>query len=210
MPKSEGNRRRFRGTEADLAEGQMGSVIAGTSVASLLALLGCAPMAPAETSAENSGDGSRPHARSDNDDEGEGPSNASVDDSPHPLSDDRPADPSRSLPELTYSHLGMHIGGEPNDADSKRPWIQAIDDGSDGLLRCYRFVDDPFAGGSFGVDLYVSTKGGAPEVRATRQKIGGEAFESCMKEAFTRLSFQAPERPTVLSYSILFRMEPAD
>ena len=126
---------------------------------------------------------------------------------PHPLADDRNPDPSRSLPELTYEHLGMHIGGEANDAESKRPWLDSIDAGADALLSCYRFVDDPKKGGSYGVDLFVTTSGGAPEVRDSRQKLGGEDFDRCMRDAFSRIAFHRPPRPTVLSYSILFRLE---
>jgi hypothetical protein len=100
----------------------------------------------------------------------------------------------------------MHIGGESNDPESKKPWLDAIEAGDDALMRCYRLVRDPMKGGSFGVDLYVSTSGGAPDVRATRQKIGDDDFETCMKQAFSALRFHEPERPTVLSYSILFEM----
>jgi hypothetical protein len=101
----------------------------------------------------------------------------------------------------------MHIGGEPNDAESKKPWLDAIERGDEDLMRCYRLVNEPMKGGSVGVDLYVTTEGGSPQVRATRQKIGGDDFEVCMRKAFESLRFQAPPRPTVLSYSILFEME---
>jgi|SRR5690606_6650512 len=124
----------------------------------------------------------------------------------HPLIDDRLPDPTRALPELTFEHLGMHIGGEPNDAESKRPWLDSIDAGKSALLSCYRFVDDPRKGGSYGVDLYVTTSGGAPEVRASRQKLGGEEFDRCMRDAFSQVKFHKPQRPTVLSYSLLFRL----
>ena len=123
------------------------------------------------------------------------------------LEDDREPDPSKSLPELSFSHLGMHIGGESNSPESKRPWLKGIEAGQEDLLRCYRYVEEPESGGSYGVDLYVGRSGGAPEVRASRQKIGGEKFDACMKQAFEKLNFQKPERPTVLSYSLLFSLD---
>ena len=126
---------------------------------------------------------------------------------PHPLADERAADPSRSLPELTYSHLGMHIGGESNSAESKKPWLADIEKGDTALLNCYKLVDQPEKGGSYGVDLYVDKAGGSPEVRGSRQKLGDDNFDTCMKASFRSLSFHKPERPTVFSYSIHFKLE---
>lgn len=101
----------------------------------------------------------------------------------------------------------MHIGGESNDPDSKKPWLVAIEEGDHEILSCYRHVSEPMKGGSFGVDLHVGAAGGHPEVRAVRQKIGDKVLEECMTRAFSSLNFQKPERPTMLSYSILFKME---
>lgn len=122
------------------------------------------------------------------------------------LEDGRPSDPTRALPRLSFRHLGMHIGGGPNDAESKGPWLGAIEAGSVELLSCYVHVQKPEQGGSYGVDLYVGRKGGAPEVRGSRQKLGGEPFDACMHRAFSSLQFIAPEKPTVLSYSLIFEM----
>ena len=122
------------------------------------------------------------------------------------LEDGRKGDPSRALPRLSFRHLGMHIGGGPNDAESKRPWLRAIEAGSIELLSCYVHVQQPEQGGSYGVDLYVGKAGGAPEVRDSRQKLGDEQFDNCMRAAFTSLQFLASEQPTVLSYSLLFEM----
>jgi hypothetical protein len=100
----------------------------------------------------------------------------------------------------------MHIGGGPNDAESKGPWLGAIEAGSVDLLSCYVLVQKPEQGGSYGVDLYVGRQGGAPEVRGSRQKLGGEPFDACMRGAFSSLQFRAPEKPTVLSYSLIFEL----
>jgi len=124
----------------------------------------------------------------------------------HPLLDDREPDQAHALPELSFKHLGMHIGGESNTAESKQPYLSAIERQSEALLRCYRWVDEPARGGSFGVDLYVGTAGGAPEVRGVRTKLGGESFQKCMTAAFLAVDFSPTKRPTVLSYSLLFAL----
>lgn len=125
----------------------------------------------------------------------------------HPLLDDRQPEPDAALPLLTYKHLGMHLGGESNSAESKRPWLEDIERHDDKLLYCYRFVSDPEKGGSYGVDLYVTSQGGSPEVRGSRQRLGDEQFDRCMRQAFAGIDFHRPERPTVFSYSIFFDLE---
>jgi hypothetical protein len=132
---------------------------------------------------------------------------ANADPTAHPLRDGRQPDTEHALPELTFKHLGMHIGGESNSAEAKQPYLSAIERQSDALLRCYRWVDEPTRGGSFGVDLYVSSAGGAPEVRGVRTKLGGEALVQCMTAAFLGVEFLRSARPTVLSYSLLFALE---
>jgi hypothetical protein len=104
----------------------------------------------------------------------------------------------------------MHIGGQSNSAESKRPWLADIERHEDAVLSCYRLVNDPLRGGSFGVDLFVASRGGSPEVRGSRQKIGGEELDRCMRDAFVAIDFHPPGRPTVLSYSILFEWEGLD
>lgn len=159
---------------------------------------------PHKAQTDNEGGSESASASAESPLEAPSPPDASV------LLDEREPDPSRALPRLSYSHLGMHIGGDSNSAEAKRPWFAGIEAGESKLLRCYRHVYEPESGGSFGVDLYVGRKGGAPEVRGSRQKIGGAEFESCMKEAFEALNFQKPARPTVLSYSLLFELEAYD
>lgn len=125
----------------------------------------------------------------------------------HPLLDNREPDAKGALPELSFKHLGMHIGGEANTQEAKRPFLSAIMSQEQQILSCYRWVDEPGRGGSFGVDLFVGRGGGAPEVRGVRTKLGGEDFVACMTRAFSTVHFAAPERPTVLSYSLLFVVE---
>lgn len=134
-------------------------------------------------------------------------SSAPSDGGPHPLLDEREARPDAALPRLTYEHLGMHIGGESNSPEAKRPWLEDIERNEDALLSCFRLVGEPEKGGSYGVDLYVGKAGGAPEVRGSRQRLGGDDFDQCMRRAFGEIDFHEPERPTVFSYSIFFKLE---
>ncbi len=120
------------------------------------------------------------------------------------LEDSREPDPSRALPAVSTRHIGMHIGGEPNTPEAKRPFLTAFERAETGFLFCYRHVERPMRGGTFGVDLYVPTRGGHPEVRAVRQRLGDESFENCMVHAFEQISLPPQERPTMLSYSLRF------
>jgi len=101
-------------------------------------------------------------------------------------------------------HIGMHIGGEANTDEAKKPWLLAIERQELALLKCYRLVSSPLAGGTVGVDLYVTAQGGNPEVRKTRQRLGGDEFDVCIRSAFQRTKFPAPKKPTVLSYSLRY------
>lgn len=123
------------------------------------------------------------------------------------LEDGRGPDPSRALPALSMRHIGMHIGGESNTSEAKKPWLLAIEKQTTALLKCYRWVNEPLAGGTVGVDLYVTAQGGSPEVRKTRQRLGGDEFDACIRAAFQRAKFPAPKKPTVLSYSLRYDVQ---
>jgi len=119
-----------------------------------------------------------------------------------------PAEPGPSLPEVRLRLLGMHIGGGPNDEASKRPFLEAVSSSFPAMLSCYRLVDAPERGGSFGVDLRIPREGGAPSVEQLRTRLGPEAFVGCMREALLGLRFAPPPRgPTVVSVSVAFALE---
>lgn len=120
------------------------------------------------------------------------------------LVDGRAPDPKRGLPEISMRHIGMHIGGESNSDEAKRPWLKAIEREETRILFCYRAVKDPMAGGTVGVDLYIGKSGGQPDVRKTRQRLGEADFDDCVRKAFGAVRFPAPKRPTVVSYSLRF------
>lgn len=120
------------------------------------------------------------------------------------LEDGRAPQPTMALPKVETRHIGMHLGGESNSDEAKRPWLKAIERQTNAFLRCYRLTTFPLKGGTFGVDLYLAAPGGAPTVKRTRQKIGGPDFDACMRRAFADVRFDKPRRPTVLSYSLRF------
>ncbi len=126
---------------------------------------------------------------------------------PPPLSD---AEKARlSLPEVVVENVGLHIGGESNSPESKRPFITALEKQFESFRLCYRFVERPGKGGVIGVDLMVPREGGAPNVRQVRTTMAGEEFKGCMVAAFSEASFEPPRKPVVFSYSVKFSLKGA-
>jgi hypothetical protein len=115
--------------------------------------------------------------------------------------------PERALPELRVEQLGMHVGGGKNDAEEKAPFHRALEQKFPALLECYRLVDEPWTGGSFGVDLKIPRAGGAAAVEQPRTRIRGAGFQDCMVRALGKVQFEKPKGgPTVISYSVLFTL----
>ncbi|MES1189135.1 MAG: hypothetical protein ABUL60_35290 [Myxococcales bacterium] len=113
--------------------------------------------------------------------------------------------PDKALPELRIEALGMHVGGGKNDAEEKAPFHRALEHRFPAFMDCYRLVEDPWAGGSFGIDLKIPRAGGAPTAEQPRTRIRGAGFQECMVAAFGKVQFEKPKAgPTVISYSILF------
>jgi hypothetical protein len=111
------------------------------------------------------------------------------------------------LPELTVEPLGMHVGGGKNDAEEKAPFHRALERQFPAFLECYRLVDDPWAGGSFGIDIKIGRAGGNPQLEQPRTKLRGPGFQDCMLAALGRTQFEKPKAgPTVISYSIRFTL----
>lgn len=111
------------------------------------------------------------------------------------------------LPELRLKITGMHIGGGPNDSETKRPFMDAIEAGFDQMRDCYRKTEEPGKGGTYGVDLRVDRVGGHPTVQAVRTAMKGDALRKCLESSFLGLSFGKPAKgPTVLSVSVNFSL----
>lgn len=100
----------------------------------------------------------------------------------------------------------MHIGGGANDQKSKAPFLRAVEQQFPAFLECFRLTAEPGRGGTFGVDLRIAAKGGAPEVDEPRTAIAGDAFRECMLAAFSNVSFEPPGKAIVVSYSLRFSL----
>lgn len=125
-----------------------------------------------------------------------------------PPVDPKTGETPRSLPELKVSLSGLHIGGGPNDSATKRPFIEAIQRGYGAMQACYPSAEEPAKGGTFGVDLRVGRSGGHPTIQSVRAVMKGEKFKACVQRAFEELQFSRPNKPTVLSVSVRFALEP--
>jgi hypothetical protein len=126
---------------------------------------------------------------------------------PVPLPGGEEPTPDKALPELRVEPLGMHVGGGKNDAEEKAPFHRALEQRFPAFMDCYRLADDPWAGGSFGIDLKIPRAGGAPTAEQPRTRIRGAGFQECMVAAFGKVQFEKPKAgPTVISYSIRFAL----
>ena len=118
-----------------------------------------------------------------------------------------PKQPLRSLPELKVENIGLHVGGGPNDAQTKEPFLRAIASSFPAFMDCYRKNEDPAQGGRFGIDLHIARAGGHPRLEQPRTALRGADFRSCLSHAFESIEFQKPARgPTPISYSLRFSL----
>ena len=118
-----------------------------------------------------------------------------------------PKQPMRPLPELKVENIGLHIGGGPNDAETKAPFLSAVAARFPSFMDCYRKNEDPAQGGRFGVDLHVARGGGHPRIEQPRTSLRGPEFRACLAGVFESVDFQKPKRgPTTLSYSLRFTL----
>ncbi len=132
-----------------------------------------------------------------------------------PASSASPAGPSPEppagtplLPRVGVRTMGLHVGGGPNDAEGKAPFLQAIEPRFPDFLRCYRLVAEPGRSGSFGVDLRIAKAGGKPQVEQPRSALPGDAFQECVVGVFSSVEFPPLKKPFVISYSLRFTVEP--
>lgn len=172
--------------------------------ASRNALEAAAPQAGADASGETPS-ASAPGAPAGPGAKSGGAANASFPNVPLPGGEE--PTPDKALPELKIEPLGMHVGGGKNTPEEKAPFHRALERQFPAFLECYRLADDPWAGGSFGIDIKIARAGGAPTLEQPRTKIRGKGFEDCMLAAFGKAQFEKPKAgPTVISYSIRFTL----
>lgn len=118
---------------------------------------------------------------------------------PPPIVDDEP------LPKVTVKKIGLHIGGGPNDDETKKPIIDSVKPHFDEMRACWRLVQEPGKLNDFGVDLMIEREGGKAQVSNPRSGIKGEGFEECMLKVFEGIEFLKPKTgKTMVSYSVRF------
>jgi hypothetical protein len=113
--------------------------------------------------------------------------------SPHPLR------------AVAVENIGIHIGGGPNDAETKAPIAQSVVPHFDELGACWAKADDPSRGGTFGVDLLVPAGGGHAIVSHPRTALGGDVFRGCVLGVLEGVDFAKPRGGrTTASYALRF------
>jgi len=121
-----------------------------------------------------------------------------------PLEASAPAPPA-PVPAVTVENIGMHIGGGPNDAETKAPIGGSVAPHFDELKSCWAQIDDPARGGDFGVDLLIPAEGGRATVSHPRSILGPQAFRDCVVGVFTGIDFAKPRTGrTTVSYALRF------
>lgn len=118
-----------------------------------------------------------------------------------------PKQPQRPLPELKVENIGLHVGGGPNDADTKAPFLNAVAERFPAFMDCYRKNEEPAQGGRFGVDLHIARGGGHPRLEQPRTSLRGADFRACLSNVFESVDFKKPKAgPTTISYSLRFTL----
>ena len=111
------------------------------------------------------------------------------------------------LPELKLENIGLHVGGGPNDAETKAPFLRAVAERFPAFMDCYRKNEDPAKGGRFGIDLHIPRAGGHPRLSQPRTAMHGPDFRACVSSVFESVDFQKPTHgPTTISYSLRFTL----
>jgi len=115
--------------------------------------------------------------------------------------------PAPSPRPVTVENIGMHIGGGPNDSETKAPIARSVAPHFDQLRACWSKVEDPQRAGTFGVDLLVPASGGRASVSHPRTALRGDAFRDCVIGVLESVDFETPRGgriPVTVSYSLRF------
>jgi hypothetical protein len=108
-------------------------------------------------------------------------------------------------PGVEVKNIGMHIGGGPNDNETKAPIKRSVDPHMDKFAVCFGKADVQDKGGDVSVDLRIDKAGGKAELKKYKSGIDGKAFEDCVRETFAAIDFEKPKTgTTVVSYSLRF------
>lgn len=106
---------------------------------------------------------------------------------------------------VEVKQMGVHIGGGPNTEEAHAAYADPISKRFDEFKRCYPLAQGAGRNASFGVDLLINSRGGTAKIKDYRTALGGKDFHLCVLGVFGTIEFPAPERATVVSYSLLFK-----
>ena len=112
-----------------------------------------------------------------------------------------------SGPAVALMSMGLHVDGLLNREPHRGRLVRVFEREFPAFKRCHGRASPHTEGASYGVDLLIPSGGGRAKVRATRTRLDGAAFGSCMRAAFEAIRFPPPpsERPEIVSYSVLFK-----
>jgi hypothetical protein len=128
---------------------------------------------------------------------------AAVADAAAPLQGALAANP--EPPRVRVTNIGMHIGGGPNDLETKAPIANSVAPHFQKFAECYAATDGLTKAGDFGVDLMVEATGGRPSVSHPRTSLASDSFKACVVSVFEAIDFQRPKGGrTMVSYSLRF------
>ncbi len=135
---------------------------------------------------------------------GESPSASAPEPEPQAEADEAPADDAGAA-DVLVKHYGLHIGGGPNTDEARARYLEPISKQFGKLRECHLLAENRDVQASFGVDLLVGSKGGRAKIQDYRTRLKGKDFQMCVLGALGAVKFPAPERATVVSYSVLFK-----
>jgi hypothetical protein len=118
-----------------------------------------------------------------------------------PAADDGPP------PDVDIKNVGMHIGGEANTADQKRPIRAAVAKHYDEMRRCYAMAEKTSKPATFGVDMRIDGGGGKPTVTNPRSGLEGKGVTECLVAVFESIEFppQPKNAARMVSFSVQFK-----
>jgi hypothetical protein len=124
-----------------------------------------------------------------------------------PSQDPTEAPSTEPLPNVEILNVGMHIGGEDNTAEQKRPIRAEVAKHYDDMRRCYAKAVDPGRKATFGVDMRIVGAGGPAKITNPRSGLKGEGVKECLVQVFEAIEFPRQPRGTdrMVSFSIEFR-----
>jgi hypothetical protein len=133
--------------------------------------------------------------------EGEDGEDSPKADADEPAADDGP------LPDVEIKNVGMHIGGEANTADQKRPIRAEVAKHYDEMRRCYAMAEKTNKAATFGVDMRIDGGGGKPKVTNPRNGLEGKGVTDCLVSVFESIEFppQPKNADRMVSFSVQFK-----